>query len=181
MLLAARDCDPLTVIVTSHSLDVLGDVDEARSTESKIPELREKNVAVPTTAAMLKDALDADLIPRDPLTRQHFAFSKVSSPEEETCLVGLYQGLFQLPSPPSLETLQKWQQNDKLAGGIYYSYKSQQARSGYFNWFNKNQHIFSQTYARPEGEWAPETASFELDFKKLGSLTARGKWNHNCG
>ena len=50
--------------------------------------------------------------------------------------MGLYSGLLLfLPRPPSLATLQGWQENDKLADGIYHTYKSQKGESSYFTWF----------------------------------------------
>ena len=87
---------------------------------------------LPTTTEILKVAVDADMIPSHPLTRQHFGFSKVTCVEEESCLLGLYQGLFMLPSPPRLDRVQGWVKKDKLAGAIYSYYKSNQAHSGYF-------------------------------------------------
>ena len=100
------------------------------------------NSAAKSTAERLKEAIDADVFPSDPLTREHFGFSRASTVEEETNLLALYQGLLiHLPDPPSTKTLQGWQERNKLAGGIYHAYKSQHGRSTYFDWFTKNQHI----------------------------------------
>ena len=107
-----------------------------------------------TTVQILHGAVIRDMIPSDPLTREHFGFSNVDSYEEETCLLGLYQGLLlHLPLCPSLETVQGWQQRNKLARGICHYYKSQEADSAYFDWFMENQHFLSQDYKRLDGLW----------------------------
>ena len=123
----------------------------------------------PTTAEILEEAICVhDKIPADSLTRQHFGYSKVDSVEEESCLQGLYKGLFLFPRPPHRREIQEWVQQDKLAEGIERYYSG--ARSGYFNWFKKNKHVFSQSYERAEGPWAPIEKYFEVDMKKLNEL-----------
>ena len=103
-----------------------------------------------TTAEKLIEAAKWDEIPSDTLTREQFGFNKVDSIEEESKLLGLYQGLFiHLPSPPSSETVQGWQKNNKIAGGICHRYKSQHGRSRYFDWFKSHQHFVDQTYVKP--------------------------------
>lgn len=98
--------------------------------------------AAKTTAEILKEAVDADMLPSDSLTREHFGFNRASTVREESNLLGLYQGLLiHLPNPPSTRTVQGWLERNKIAGGIYHAYKSQHGRSEYFNWFKKNQHI----------------------------------------
>lgn len=53
------------------------------------------------TAEKLKEAVDADVFPSDPLTLEHFGFSKVKTIEEEINLHDLYQGLLiHLHNPP---------------------------------------------------------------------------------
>lgn len=60
------------------------------------------NSAATTTAEKLKEAVDAEIFPSDPLTREHFGFSRASTMKEETKLLGSYQGLLiHLPDPPS--------------------------------------------------------------------------------
>ena len=46
--------------------------------------------AATTTAEKLKEAVDADVFPSDPLTREHFGFTRTRTMEEETNLLGLY-------------------------------------------------------------------------------------------
>ena len=105
--------------------------------------------AATTTAEILKEAVDADVFPSDTLTRNHFGFSKVNSIEEETNLLGLYQGLLiHLPNPPSTKTVQDWQKKNTIAVGIHHSYKSQHGRSWYFDWFKNHQHFVDQTYVK---------------------------------
>lgn len=109
--------------------------------------------AATTTAEKLKEAAKADLIPSDPLTRDHFGFNRASTVEEESNLLGLYRGLLiLLPDPPSTKTVQLWQERNKIAGGIYHTYKTQHGRSGYFNWFKKNQHIVDPSKINPQGQ-----------------------------
>ena len=104
-----------------------------------------------TTAKRLIEAAKWDEILSDPLTREQFGFSKVDSIDEESKLLGLYQGLFiHLPSPPSTETVQGWQEKNKIAGGICHSYKSQHGRSRYFDLFKSHQHFVDQTYVKPD-------------------------------
>lgn len=111
------------------------------------------NSAATTTAEKLMEAAKADLVPSDPLTREHFGFNRASTIKEESNLLGLYQGLLiHLPDPPSTKTVQGWQERDKLAGGIYHSYKTQHGCSGYFNWFKKNQHIVDSSQINPQGQ-----------------------------
>ena len=106
---------------------------------------------ITTTAENLKEAVDWDEIPSDPLTREQFGFSKVDSIEEESKLLGLYQGfLIHLPNPPSTETVQGWQEKNKIAEGIHHVYKSQRGRNQYFDWFKSHQHFVDQTYVKPD-------------------------------
>ncbi|KAL8787400.1 MAG: hypothetical protein Q9195_007775 [Heterodermia aff. obscurata] len=114
----------------------------------------------------------SDIIPSDPLVRQQFGYSKVNSVEEETCLQGLYKALLDLlPHSPSSSELQDWVQQDKLAEGIEGYYTRFGAQSGYFNWFKRNKHVFSQRYERVGGPWAPDEEWFESDQNKLHELT----------
>ena len=131
---------------------------------------RNKKTLLPTTAEILKDNVCfLDLIPTDPLVRQHFGYSKVNSVEEETCLQGLYKGLFLVSRPPTSVQIQEWVRQDKLAEGIEKYYLGY--RSGYFNWFKKNKHVLSQRYERVDGPWSPAETYFALDSKKLNELT----------
>ena len=103
-----------------------------------------------TTAEELREAVDWDEIPSHPLTREQFGFSKVDNIEEESKVLGLYQGLLiHLPNPPSTETVQGWQEKNKIAEGIYHVYKSQHGRNQYFDWFESHQHFNYQTYVNP--------------------------------
>ena len=91
-------------------------------------------IFVSTTAEFLMQAvMSFDTVPDDPLVRQQFGYSKVNSVEEETCLQGLYKGLFLLPCSPSHDELQEWVLQDKLAEGVESRYMRCGARSGYFN------------------------------------------------
>lgn len=120
--------------------------------------------AATSTAKKLKEAVDADEFPLDSLTREHFGFSKVDSIEEESCLLGLYQGLLLLLSdPPSIKTIQGWQEKNKIAGGVYHYYKSQRGRSWYFKWFMKHQQYVDQTYVNPRGPRAPPEHGAPMD------------------
>ena len=102
-----------------------------------------------TTAEKLREGVNWDEIPSDPLTREQFGFSKVDGIEEESKLLGLYQRLFiHLPNPRSTETVQGWQENNKIAGGISQMYKSQHGRNRYFDWFKSHQHLVDQTYVK---------------------------------
>lgn len=121
-----------------------------------------------TPAEKLTHSLMVDKIPVDPVVREVFGFSKANNREEESCLLGLYQGLLlYLPDPPSEEDVQSWVETNKLAEGIQRSYKAQGHNSGYFRWFNKNQHLFDQTYQRPDGPRAPATNDVGLDMDRL--------------
>ena len=156
----------LIATVASRWLQALSEDDQAKDSK----------VASTTTAQILGDAVRADQIPSDPLTRDHFGLSKVNSYEEETCLMGLYSGLLLfLPRPPSLATLQGWQENDKLADGIYHTYKSQKGESSYFIWFKKNQHLVSQSYQRPEGVWEWKGGPVEIDKQKFKATLSDNK------
>ena len=107
-----------------------------------------------TTAEKLKEAVDADEFPFDPLTRQQFGFAKVNSHEEETCVLGLYIGLFNhLPWPPTPNTVQGWVTSNELEQRIQEMYERQTMKgsSGYFHWFSKNKHFFDQDYVNPNG------------------------------
>lgn len=117
------------------------------------------------TAEKLRQAISYSSVPLDPLTREHFGFSKVDTYEDEVRLIGLYKGLlYLLPQPPSLKTVEQWQLNNKIAGGIYHTYKSQGGESDYFSWFKKNQHIVDRNYANPNGPRdAPSSRSTTLD------------------
>ncbi|KAF6238331.1 hypothetical protein HO173_003611 [Letharia columbiana] len=106
--------------------------------------------AATTIAEKLKGAVDAEVSPSNPLTREHFGFIKVNTVEEKTILLGLYQGLLiHLPNPPCTETVQGWQEKTKIAGGIYDSHQSQHGRGWYFNWCKYHQHFVDQTYVDP--------------------------------
>ena len=160
----------LILPVASRWVQALGEAEEAKDDHADHPGSGDPAKAADsiTTAQILHDAVFSDMIPSDPLTREHFGFSKVDSYEEETCLLGLCQGLLMhLPSRPSLETVQGWQRRNKLAAGVYYSYSSQEANSSYFSWFKKNQHFLSQDYKRPEGLWAPTEIPTSIDHQKL--------------
>ena len=110
-------------------------------------------------------------MPCHPFVRHHFGFSKVDSVEEETCLQGLYKGLFILPRSPSRGEILDWVQEDKLADGIESYYSKCKSQSGYFNWFKKNKHVLSRNYERVGGPWKPAGTSFALDMAKLHELT----------
>lgn len=169
--------------MASRWLRALDEAEEAKDDQAddKDSENPAKTAYSITTAQVLQGAAFKDLIPTDPLTREHFGFSKVNSDEEETCLLGLYQGLLMhLPARPTLETAQGWQQKNKLAGGIYHCYKSQEADSGYFPWFKRNEHFLSQDYKRPGGVWAPEERPTSIDPQKL-QATCHPKRNNKRG
>ena len=157
--------------VASRWVRALGEAEHSKEDQMDDPGSENPATAAEgiTTAQILHDAVFADKIPTDPLTRDHFGFSKVNSYEEESCLLGLYQGLLMhLPlRRPTLETVQGWQRKNKLAGGIYYCYKCQDAESGYFDWFKKNQDFLSQDYKRPEGPWTPVERPTSVDEQKL--------------
>lgn len=108
-----------------------------------------------TTAEKLIEAAKWDEIPSHPLTREQFGFNKVDSIEKESKLLGLYQGLFILPSPPRSETVQGWQKKNKIAEGICHWYKSQHGRSRYFDWFKNHQYFVDQTYVKPNSHNEP--------------------------
>lgn len=129
-----------------------GNDEEASSSDNGLVFLDTATIAAATTTAeKLKEAVDADLFPSDPMTREHFGFSKVNTIEEETYLFGLYQGLLiHLPNPPCAETVQGWQEQNKIAEGIYNSYKNQHGRSWYFDRFKKHKHFVDQTYVNPK-------------------------------
>lgn len=125
-----------------------------------------------TADVLIENVVISDEIPGDPLVRRHFGYSKVNSFEEETCLQGLYKALLDLlPSSPSSDEVQQWVQQDKLAEGIDRYYSRFGAQSGYFNWFKRNKHVFSQSYERAGGPWAPDGEWFDNDRKKLDELT----------
>lgn len=129
-----------------------------------------------TPAERLKQIMVDGGIPTDPVVRETFGFSKVNSQEEETCLMGLYKGLLVLlPNPASVQTVQGWVNNNKLAGGIYYTYKSQGANSGYFKWFKKNQQYFDLNKECPNGPRAPAESGSRLDIELLNRLTSKGR------
>ena len=96
---------------------------------------------------------------------QHFGFSKVDTYEDEVRLVGRYKKLLHLlPRPPTLKTVQQWQLDNKIAGGIYHTSKSLGGESDYLSWFKKNQHVVDHDYANPK--WprdAPRSRSPTLD------------------
>ena len=169
--------------MASRWLGALGEAEQEKTNQADDPDSENPAKAADSisTAQILQYAVLKDIFPTDPLTREHFGFSKVNSYEEETCLLGLYQGLLKyLPSIPSVETVQGWQQKNKLAGGIYHCYKSQDANSGYFRWFKRNQHLFSQDYKRPEGVWAPMERPTSIDPQTLHA-TCHPKRNNKRG
>ena len=128
--------------------------------------------ATVTTAYTLFEAVRQDVFPTDSLTREHFGFSKVNNQEEETCILGLYYGMLcMLQKTPSLETVQGWVTKNKLAGGIYHTYKDQGADSRYFKWFKKNQHFFDQNYVNPRGSKAPLEPGDCLNMERFKKLT----------
>lgn len=125
-----------------------------------------------TTAHKLREAVIQDVFPTDPLTREHFGFSKVDNQEEETCILGLYDCMFRkLRMSPSLETVQGWVTKNKLAAGIYHTYKSNDADSRYFKWFKKNRQFFDQNYVNPRGPKAPLENGDRLDVERFKKLT----------
>ena len=134
---------------------------------------RYKTAQSKTTAdVLIENVVISDEIPGDPLVRRHFGYSKVNSFEEETCLQGLYKALLDLlPRSPSSDEVQQWVEQDKLAEGIESYYTRCRAQSGYFNWFKRNKHVFSQGYERPGGPWAPDGEWFTHDGEKLHELT----------
>ena len=144
----------------------------------KIPENASgtEEVRILTPAERLKQTIIADCFRIDPVVRETFGFSKVNSQEEETCLLGLYKGLLVLlPNPVSVQTVQGWVENNKLAGGIYYAYKSQGGNSGYFKWFKKNQHYFDLSYENPNGPRAAAESGTRLDMELFKKLTSKGR------
>ena len=139
--------------------------------QEKEPTSKIAEVQGPTSAELLLEALIADKFPTHPVVRDDFGFNKVSNQEEETCMLGLYQGLMiGLPNPPSVETLQGWVNKDKLAGGIYHSYKSRDQESGYFNWFKKNQHFFDRDYVNPKGPRVVLEPNPRIDTAKFNKI-----------
>ena len=129
-------------------MTLTGNGEERSSDDESLVHLDVATASAATiTAEKLKEAVEADVFPSDPLTRKHFGFSKANSIEEETNLLGLYQGLLihDLPNPPSTKTIQDWQQKNTIAVGIHHSYNSQHGRSWYFDWFKNHQHFVDQT------------------------------------
>ena len=111
--------------------------------------------AATTTAEKLKEAVDADVFPSDPSTREHFGFSRASTMEEETNLLGLYQGLLlHLPNPPSTKTVQCWQEKNQIVDGIYHAYERQHGRSMYFNWFKRTSTSSTRAKSSRIAQWA---------------------------
>lgn len=93
-----------------------------------------------------------DTIPTDPLTREHFGFSKCENADGEVNLVGLYTGLFLYLNVTAAQ-VHEWQTDNKLAGEILEAYSPQE--SGYLKWFMKNKHLVDANYVRPGGQKAP--------------------------
>ena len=156
-------------------MDVPLHAEEAESPSQLMPSLASAHdgaIFVSTTAEFLIEAVSyLDTVPDNPLVRQQFGYSKVNSIEEETCLQGLYKGLFLLPCSPSSDELQEWVLQDKLAEGVENRYMRCGARSGYFNWFKRNKHVLSQRYERVEGPWSPTGTWLEVNSMKLHQLT----------
>lgn len=105
------------------------------------------------TAEILERAIDNDTIPTDPLTREHFGFSKCNNTGDEMKLGGLYEGLLSYLGVTAKQ-LHEWQRDNKLAARILEAYYPQE--SGYLKWFRKNTHYLDATYVRPGGLIAGE-------------------------
>lgn len=110
------------------------------------------NTGAATTAEKLKRAIDLDTISQDPLTREHFGFSKVENVDGEVNLVGLYTGLFHYLNT-SAAKVHQWQEQNVLAEGILEEYHPRE--SGYLAWFKKHLHVVDRDYVRSGGLKAP--------------------------
>ena len=129
-----------------------------------------------TTAEKLLEAVNADESPLDPLTRQQFGFAKVNNHEEETCVLGLYIGLFvHLPRPPTPDMVEDWVTKNELAQHIQEMYERQTMKgsSGYFHWFLKNKHFFDQNFVNPNGPKAAPEHGTCINRKLFEELTGR--------
>ncbi|KAK4691966.1 hypothetical protein P7C71_g5148, partial [Lecanoromycetidae sp. Uapishka_2] len=113
------------------------------STENDYKEIARKSRS---TAELLQEAIMADALPVDPLTRQQFGFSKCNDIDEEAQLLSLYGGLC-----VSTTTLQNWQKKNKIATGIHHAYTRLKKQSHAFEWFRRNRQIVDRNYARREG------------------------------
>ena len=100
-------------------------------------------------------SLMSDKIPVDSTVREVFGFSKANSPEEESCLLGLYLSFFlYLPKPHPRKRYRAGSRRIYWLR-IHSSHEAQGYESGYLRWFEKNQHLCDQNYQNPNGSRAP--------------------------
>ena len=113
--------------------------------------------------------IELDTIPTDPLTQEHFGFSKLENMDGEVNLAGLYTGLF-FYLEGGAEEVYEWQQKIKLAEGILRACHPR--KSGYLAWFKKNQHVVDDDCINLKGPKAPpkqaETLSEDFYNESLG-------------
>jgi hypothetical protein len=96
-----------------------------------------------TTADFLSADAIRDEIPTDPQTRDDFGFSRCRTRNEESHLLGLYQGMVAVSDDVYAPDVHEWRQQGILADKIieYYTRIPEGHRGSYFQWFTRNRHI----------------------------------------
>ena len=106
-----------------------------------------------TTADYLYRDLADDRIPDDEDVRADFGFKNLLSFNDQSNLLGLYQGL-RLSREITVEDVHKWQVEGSLVANIkeYFYAMPKECRGGYFPWFLDNTHILDRSLATSPDE-----------------------------
>ena len=106
-----------------------------------------------TSADYLWGSLAEDLIPQDEAVLEDFGFNNVLSVEDQSSLLGVYEGLY-LSGKFSTENIHEWRVRGILADKIkefYYSI-AEGYRGQYFPWFLKNLHVLQRPMSKDEAQ-----------------------------
>lgn len=94
------------------------------------------------TAYYLARACWANRFPEDPQTCEDYGFTKTFTAQNQSCLLGLYQGIFKFGGIEP-ETVHKWRVQGILVEKIkeFFEAMPENRRGGYYPWFLRNQYI----------------------------------------
>ena len=108
-------------------------------------------------AGILFEEMNGDFFPSSLLVREAFGFMAMKTHEDETKLLGVYQGLKQVEAEDW--EVEQWRKTGTLRESILKFYDDHYGPSAYFSWFKKTKYVLEK--ASDAGK-STKTATFHL-------------------
>ena len=115
-------------------------------------------------AGIMFKEMSGDFFPRNLLVREVFGFNAMKTSEDETKLLGVYQGLKMLGVRDC--EVEQWHKQGTLQESIIKFYDDHYGCSEYFTWFKKTKYVLEKAKLAKKGTKAARPQSVLTD---LGS------------